>query len=89
MLLWNINIKYGIQIPIGSWPKDAKLKEIGTFQSIQELQVIDSYTPGVFSRVLGWSDDEIQVFMAKVRNDLKNPSIHLYLPVYFIWGRKP
>ncbi|KAH6974740.1 S-adenosyl-L-methionine-dependent methyltransferase [Ilyonectria destructans] len=77
------------KIPIGSWPKDPRLKEIGTFQSIQELQVIDSYTPGVFSRVLGWSDIEIQVFMAKVKNDLKNPSIHLYLPVYFIWGRKP
>ncbi|KAL1845486.1 hypothetical protein Plec18167_001433 [Paecilomyces lecythidis] len=77
------------KLPIGSWPKDPKLKEIGKFQSVQELQVIDSYTPGIFSRVLGWSHDEIEVFIAKVKNDLKNPSIHLYLPVYFVWGRKP
>ncbi|KAF7553373.1 hypothetical protein G7Z17_g3659 [Cylindrodendrum hubeiense] len=71
------------------WLEDAKLKEIGKFQSIQEKHVIDSYTPGIFGRVLGWSEEEIQVFVAKVKSDLKNPSIHLYTPVYFIWGRKP
>ncbi|KAF5020568.1 hypothetical protein F66182_7400 [Fusarium sp. NRRL 66182] len=78
-----------LKVPIGSWPKDPKLKEIGKFQSVQEAQVVTSYTPGIFSRVLGWSDDEIQVFMAKVKADLSDPCIHLYLPVYFVWGRKP
>ncbi|RSL81823.1 hypothetical protein CEP51_005572 [Fusarium floridanum] len=75
--------------PIGQWPKDRKLKEIGKYQAAQESQVITSYTPALFSRVLGWQDDEIQVFMAKVKKDLTNPAVHLYLPVYFIWGRKP
>ncbi|KAM5343699.1 hypothetical protein ACJ41O_012236 [Fusarium nematophilum] len=77
------------KVPIGSWPKDPKLKEIGKFQAIQEAQVIDSYTPGLFGRVLGWSAEEIQVFIAKVKGDLQNPAIHLYLPAYFIWGKKP
>ncbi|KAF4446728.1 hypothetical protein F53441_9661 [Fusarium austroafricanum] len=77
-----------LKVPIGSWPKDPKLKEIGKFQAVQEAQVITSYTPGIFSHVLGWSDEEIQVFMAKVKMDLSDPAIHLYLPVYFIWGRK-
>ncbi|KAF5634196.1 TAM domain protein [Fusarium sp. NRRL 52700] len=78
-----------LKVPIGSWPKDPKLKDIGKFQSVQEAQVITSYTPGIFSRILGWSDEEIQVFVAKVKRDLSDPSIHLYLPVYLIWGRKP
>jgi hypothetical protein len=65
------------------------LKEIGKYQAVQELQVIDSYTPALFSRVLGWSPPEIQVLMAKVKSELRDPSIHLYLPVYFVWGRKP
>ncbi|KAJ9149491.1 Demethylmenaquinone methyltransferase [Pleurostoma richardsiae] len=77
------------KIPIGPWPKDPKLREIGTCQSFQELQVVDSYTPGIFGRVLGWSDEEIKVLIAKVKKDLKDPAIHLYLPVYFVWGRKP
>jgi len=85
-----VDVQHEIRkIPIGPWPKDPKMKEIGTFQSVQELQVIDSYTPALFSRVLGWSETEIQVFMAKVKKDIGDPSIHLYLPVYFIWGRKP
>lgn len=77
------------QLPIGTWPKDPKLREIGRAQSFQELQVVDSYTPGILKRVFNWTETEIQVFVAKVKRDLKDQAIHLYLPVYFIWGRKP
>ncbi|KAL3595893.1 hypothetical protein FPOAC2_10263 [Fusarium poae] len=77
------------KMPIGAWPKDPKLKEMGRYQAIQQIQAVESYTPRVFSTVLGWTEEEIQVYVAKVRKDLKDPSIHLYLPVYFIWGRKP
>ncbi|EFX00611.1 methyltransferase type 12 [Grosmannia clavigera kw1407] len=85
-----VDVKQEVRkLPIGAWPKDPKLKEIGRAQSYQELQVIDSYTPGLLSRGLGWSAIEINVFMPMVRTDLKNPDIHLYLPVYFVWGRKP
>ncbi|RSL55526.1 hypothetical protein CEP53_007083 [Fusarium sp. AF-6] len=77
------------KVPMGPWPKDPKLKEIGKFQAVQEAQVIDSYTPGLFGRVLGWNEEEIQVFVAKVKRDLKDPNIHLYQQLYFIWGRKP
>ncbi|KAH6884577.1 S-adenosyl-L-methionine-dependent methyltransferase [Thelonectria olida] len=77
------------KIPIGAWPKDPKLKEIGKYQEVQSLQAIDSYTPKLFEKILGWPMDEIQVIMAQAKSELKDPSIHLYLPVYFIWGRKP
>ncbi|KAH7142053.1 S-adenosyl-L-methionine-dependent methyltransferase [Dactylonectria macrodidyma] len=77
------------KMPLGAWPKDPKLNEIGKFQAIQEAQAIESYTPQIFSSVLGWTQEEIQVFIAKVKNELKDPSIHLYLPVHFLWGRKP
>ncbi|CAH0024719.1 unnamed protein product [Clonostachys rhizophaga] len=77
------------KMPLGMWPKDPKLKEIGRFQPIQEAKAIESYTPQIFSSVLEWSQEEILVFMAKVKNEIKDPSIHLYLPVHFVWGRKP
>jgi len=32
---------------------------------------------------------EIEVLLAKVRNELKDHSIHLYALVYFVYGRKP
>ncbi|EOO00873.1 putative umta methyltransferase family protein [Phaeoacremonium minimum UCRPA7] len=78
-----------LKLPVGTWPKDAKLKEVGSLQYYQQLQAVDSYTPGMIARVLGWSDPEVQVLMAKVKSELKDPTIHLYLPVHFVWGRKP
>ncbi|KAF5570808.1 methyltransferase like [Fusarium phyllophilum] len=77
------------KIPIGAWPKDPILKEIGKCQVVQSCAAIDSYTPMLLEKVLGWGREETQVLMAKAKGELRNPSIHLYLPVYFIWGRKP
>lgn len=77
------------QIPIGKWPKDPKMKEIGRYQQIQKIIAIDSYTPALFTRVLGWSKEEIDVLLAKVKNELKDSSYHMYLPVHFVYGRKP
>ncbi|KAL2678771.1 hypothetical protein Neosp_009522 [[Neocosmospora] mangrovei] len=78
-----------VQIPIGPWPKDPKLKEIGKYQSVQTRQAIDSYTPKLFGAVLGWSNEEIEVIMAQAKKELQDRSVHLYLPVHIMWGRKP
>ncbi|KAH6884873.1 S-adenosyl-L-methionine-dependent methyltransferase [Thelonectria olida] len=78
-----------IKVPIGAWPKDPKLKDLGKFQGFQQMKAVESYTPGVFGRILGWSDEEVQVLVAKVRKDLNDPAIHLYIPAYFVWGKKP
>ncbi|RSL59645.1 hypothetical protein CEP53_005726, partial [Fusarium sp. AF-6] len=53
------------KLPIGSWPKDPKLKEMGRFQGIQQVQAVESYSPRVFSTVLGWEEEEVQAFVAK------------------------
>ncbi|KAL1986895.1 hypothetical protein VTN96DRAFT_5312 [Rasamsonia emersonii] len=75
--------------PVGSWPKDPKMKEIGRLQQAQQLQAIQSYSSALFSRVLGWSKPELEVLLAKVRNELMDRSLHMYVPVYFVYGRKP
>ncbi|KAJ3516590.1 hypothetical protein NM208_g14824 [Fusarium decemcellulare] len=77
------------KVPVGSWPKDPKLKELGKFQGIQQMKAVESYTPAVFGRILGWSNEEAQVLIAKVRKELTDPKIHLYIPVYFVWGKRP
>ncbi|KAL1989317.1 hypothetical protein VTN96DRAFT_79 [Rasamsonia emersonii] len=60
------------KVPIGPWPKDPKLKEIGRFQQVQQIQGAEVYTPALFSRVLGWSKEEIDVLLAKVRDEIKD-----------------
>ena len=50
---------------------------------------VESYTPALFSRVLGWNQLEIEVLMSKVKNELKDRSIHLYVLIYMVYGQKP
>ncbi|KAJ4258257.1 hypothetical protein NW762_008406 [Fusarium torreyae] len=78
-----------LKMPIGSWPKDPVLKEVGKCQLIQSCLAIDSYTPMLVEKVLGWSKEESQVLMENAKKELHDPSIHGYMPVYFIYGRKP
>lgn len=34
---------------------------------------------GMFTRVLGWSPEEVQVHLAGARQDIRNPDIHAYV----------
>ncbi|EFX04982.1 methyltransferase type 12 [Grosmannia clavigera kw1407] len=77
------------KLTIGAWPKDPALKEIGRYGLVQQQQALEAYSPGILSRISSWKDEEIQVLLAKVNEELKDPEIHIYHPIYFIWGRKP
>lgn len=35
----------------------------------------------LFTNVLAWSPDAVEVFLVDVRKDLKNKNIHAYFPV--------
>jgi hypothetical protein len=43
----------------------------------------------LFTRVLGWSTDEVKDFFAGVRRELTNRSLHIYAKFYFVYGQKP
>lgn len=88
LLLLLLLLKYN-QIPIGTWPKDAKLKEIGRYQRENYLQAIEAYALGLLGNVLGWKAEECKVLSAKVIAELKDKSLHLYSRFFFVYGRKP
>jgi hypothetical protein len=65
-------------VPVGPWAKDKTLKEIGRFFLVQFLEMgLEAYTLALFTRN-GWSDQEVQVLLAKVRGELKSGKMHLY-----------
>jgi hypothetical protein len=41
----------------------------------------DGLSAALFTRALGWSKLELDVFLAKVRRDMANPTIHAYWPM--------
>jgi hypothetical protein len=64
------------RFPIGPWPKDPKLKEIGMYNLSQCLQGLEAFSLRLFCDVLGWRHEEVLVLCSKVRKELKDMNIH-------------
>lgn len=77
------------QLPQSPWPKDPKLKELGRYHQVNMLEAVPIYCYALFTRVLGWKREEIEILLAGVRRDLRDLSNHIYTEVYMIYGQKP
>ncbi|KAF4420511.1 hypothetical protein FACUT_11165 [Fusarium acutatum] len=77
------------KIPIGDWPKDPRLAEVGRFVKLTLENDIEGYTLLLWNNVLQWPKDEYQVFLMGIRKALRNRKIHGYFVVRYVYGRKP
>ncbi|KAK6384698.1 hypothetical protein LTS17_002261 [Exophiala oligosperma] len=64
--------------PLSPWPKDQRLKELSMYMNLTVSEAAPAYSLALFTRVLGWEKEEVEVLMAGVRNDLRNTRYHLY-----------
>lgn len=78
-----------VQVPVGVWPKDPRLKEIGRFWREHMIGGVEVYSLGFIGQVLGWSELECRVLAAKVAEELRDRKNHLYVPLHIVCGRKP
>lgn len=78
-----------IRVPLGTWPKDKKMKEVGAFNLVQLKEGLEGFSLVLFTRVLGWSLDEVQILLSKVRKDLSDKNVHPQNDMHVVWGRKP
>lgn len=77
------------KVPSSPWPVDPLLKEVGRYNQCSLLLAVEAYSLALFTRVLGWSNVETQVFLAGVRRDLKNPRFHSYCNLHIVYGKRP
>ncbi|PGH07447.1 hypothetical protein GX51_01748 [Blastomyces parvus] len=78
-----------LKMPLGPWPKDKMLKEVGKFYYLECLQGLDGWALAFLTRVMGWDVTEVQVLLAKFREAMGDRSIHSYVPLSIVYGRKP
>ncbi|KAI9799047.1 MAG: hypothetical protein M1833_004241 [Piccolia ochrophora] len=64
------------KIPIGTWPKDKEMKVLGAWGMLFTLESLEAVTLKIYTTVLGWRPEEVQVLLANTRKDLKNSNIH-------------
>lgn len=67
--------------PLGSWPRVKELKELGIWTRENFLNALHAGSIVLFTKGLGWSDEEVEAFLVDVRKDIKNPAIHSYWSV--------
>ncbi|OGE55745.1 hypothetical protein PENARI_c004G10368 [Penicillium arizonense] len=78
--------------PIGPWPRDQKYKEAGTAHYQHWLSGMEGWCMWLLTKYGApnpWSKDEVTVYVAKLRAEIKNPRYHIYQRARRVWARKP
>ncbi|KAL2132737.1 hypothetical protein VTI74DRAFT_3420 [Chaetomium olivicolor] len=76
------------EVPLGSWPKDPKQRELG-FWAKRVLEVdLEGYVNYIWGPVMGWSPLEIQIYLAHLRKEMKS-TLQTWYPHRVVYGRKP
>ena len=70
------------KMPLNGWSGDDTLKEVGNGQCAHYDEHLLGMSIGFFTRALNWDEGEVQVLLARVRTELKNPKIHCYQILY-------
>ncbi|KAJ6112317.1 hypothetical protein N7523_008378 [Penicillium sp. IBT 18751x] len=80
------------KIPLGPWAKDKILKEAGRLHYAHWNAALEGWAMWLlthFGEPVPWTKDEVQVYLAKVRLELKNPHTHGWNYGRRVWARKP
>lgn len=75
--------------PVGKWAKGSKFKLLGRYVSEDLQDALPSLSLRLFTRILNWSRDEVEVFLAECRRESKRKDRHYYIDCLFWYAQKP
>ncbi|KAI0149624.1 S-adenosyl-L-methionine-dependent methyltransferase [Hypoxylon sp. NC0597] len=78
-----------MKTPLGPWPADETQKLIGQYNRLAIEQDVEGFLMYMWTMVMGWTKEEIQVYAAHLRRELRSPNIHAYYPQKLVIARKP
>jgi hypothetical protein len=64
--------------PVGKWAKGEKYKLLGRFVYEDLMDWLPSSSLGLFTRILKWTRDEVEVFLSECRAEAKRKDRHFY-----------
>ncbi|CCT71080.1 related to methyltransferase [Fusarium fujikuroi] len=77
------------KVPIGGWPKDPRMKEIGKYAQATLEQDIEGYVLFMANTVEGWTRAEVEVYISMLRRELRQGTMHPYYRQKAVWAQKP
>ncbi|KAK2800135.1 hypothetical protein FQN50_008230 [Emmonsiellopsis sp. PD_5] len=84
----NVHVERFI-VPLGTWPKDKHYKRIGTINLMQIEETLEGSALAALTRVESWKKEEVDIIVAKTKQDARNPRIHAEYHFYVVYGQKP
>ncbi|KAL2063168.1 hypothetical protein VTL71DRAFT_6240 [Oculimacula yallundae] len=69
------------EVPINTWPRGRKQKELGLWWQADLLEALGAST-AILTRAMGWTPEQVEVHLVQVRKDIKNRAVHGYMPMW-------
>jgi len=76
-------------VPIGTWPRNKVLKMVGLYWRTILIDGLQPIALGPMTRGLGWSREQVEVWLVEVRKAYMEGWVHSHMPLHIICGQKP
>jgi hypothetical protein len=77
------------QVPIGPWAKNRVLKLVGLYWRTILMDGLQPIALGPLTRGLGWTREQVEVWLVGVRNAYLETGVHAHMPLHIICAQKP
>ncbi len=67
------------RLPIGSWPKNALLKELGLLNLTQVIDGLEGFSFRLLCDTAGWEESQVVELTNHVRAELKGKAFHAHV----------
>ena len=85
-----VNIEHRVFLmPVGPWAKDKKQKRVGQLVRQSFYDGMEGLTRTKFTKVLGWSDEEINEIVEQVREEMMRDDTRWFWHMDVVYGQKP
>lgn len=74
--------------PIGPWPKDPYLKDLGRWGERNWVDGIEGWVMALYTRLLGWSCEEVKAFVRDFQDVVRDRRGRYWQEVRVVWARK-
>ncbi|KAI2632200.1 S-adenosyl-L-methionine-dependent methyltransferase [Hypoxylon sp. NC1633] len=78
-----------LNTPIGTWPKDPHLARVGLYTRNMIYDGLHGFSIRPFTHGLGWTPEQVEVFLVDIRKALLTSTAHISLPFHSVYAQKP
>lgn len=80
---------FSCNVPVGPWHQDQHLKDLG--QEMHDIMMEGAHGLGFLPlhRGLKWNQEGFEMFLANVREGLRDPSVHANVSFHCVYAQKP